>query len=385
MSHCKYEHPRHGSLGFTPRKRCRRGKGKIKSFPKDDPKKPCHLTAFMGYKAGCTHVIRETDGARANRHEVCEQVTILECPPMVVCGMVGYIETPRGLRSLTTLWAKSLDVSVKRKFYKKWYKSKKLAFTKYSGKFDANYKKQLERIVKHCTVLRVLAHTQMKMVNIGQKKAHLMEIQVNGGAMAAKVHFAYQLFEKQVRVSTVFSEDEMVDLIGISRGHGTQGVVARWGVRKLQRKSHRGRRKVACIGAWHPSRVMRTVARTGQHGFFHRTEVNKKIYRIGRAGDRKSATTDSDLTEKGITPLGGFPHYGKVTNDWLMIKGGVVGTKKRVITIRKSIRPERERRPTYLKFIDTSSKFGHGRFQTHAEKAAQYVASKKVRDNKKSN
>ncbi|KAH7825681.1 putative 60S ribosomal protein [Monocercomonoides exilis] len=304
--------------------------------------------------AGCMHVIRETDGARANRHE-----------------------TPRGLRSLTTLWAKSLDVSVKRKFYKKWYKSKKLAFTKYSGKFDANYKKQLERIVKHCTVLRILAHTQMKMVNIGQKKAHLMKIQVNGGAMAAKVHFAYQLFEKQVRVSTVFSEDEMVDLIGIFRGHGTQGVVARLCVRKLQRKSHCLRRKVACIGAWHPSRVLRTVDRTGQHGFFHRTEVNRKIYRIGRAGDRKSATTDSDLTEKGITPLGGFPHYGKVTNDWLMIKGGVVGTKKRVITIRKSIRPERERRPTYLEFIDASSKFRHDHFQMHAFKAAQYVASKK--------
>ena len=51
--------PRHGSLGFLPKKRCRRGKGTPKSFPRDDPSKAPHLTAFMGYKAGMTHIVRE--------------------------------------------------------------------------------------------------------------------------------------------------------------------------------------------------------------------------------------------------------------------------------------------------------------------------------------
>ena len=32
---------------------------------------------------------------------------------------------------------------------------------------------------KHCTVIRVLAHTQISKIHIGQKKAHLMEIQVS--------------------------------------------------------------------------------------------------------------------------------------------------------------------------------------------------------------
>merc|ERR1711924_290938 len=32
------------------------------------------------------------------------------------------------------------------------------------------------------------------------------------------------------------------------------------------------------------------------------TEMNKKIYRIGKAGDAKSASTEADLTEKSITP-----------------------------------------------------------------------------------
>jgi len=51
--------PRHGSLGFLPKKRARRGKGKPKSFPRDDPKASPHLTAFMGYKAGMTHIVRD--------------------------------------------------------------------------------------------------------------------------------------------------------------------------------------------------------------------------------------------------------------------------------------------------------------------------------------
>lgn len=33
--------------------------------------------------------------------------------------------------------------------------------------------------------------------------------------------------------------------------------------------------------------------------------------------------------------MGGFPHYGEVNNDFLMIKGCCVGPKKRVITLRK--------------------------------------------------
>jgi len=32
-----------------------------KSFPKDDPTKPCRLTAFLGYKAGMTHIVREVE------------------------------------------------------------------------------------------------------------------------------------------------------------------------------------------------------------------------------------------------------------------------------------------------------------------------------------
>jgi large subunit ribosomal protein L3e len=105
----------------------------------------------------------------------------------------------------------------------------------------------------------------------------MMEIQVNGGDTASKVDYAYGLFEKEVSVDTVVNQNDMIDTIAITKGRGTKGVIARWGISRLPRKTHRGLRKVACIGAWHPSRVAWTVARSGQHGFHHRTEINKKV------------------------------------------------------------------------------------------------------------
>ncbi|KAG9653459.1 hypothetical protein KCU95_g20481, partial [Aureobasidium melanogenum] len=134
MSHRKFEAPRHGSLAFLPRKRTVHHRGKAKSFPKDDSKKPVHLTAAMGYKAGMSTIVRDLDrpGAKLHKKEIVEAVTIIETPPMVAVGLVGYIETPRGLRSLTTVWAEHLSDEVKRRFYKNWYKSKKKAFTKYA-------------------------------------------------------------------------------------------------------------------------------------------------------------------------------------------------------------------------------------------------------------
>lgn len=236
-----------------------------------------------------------------HKKETCEAVTVIEVPPMVVVGVVGYVKTPRGLRSLGTVWAQHLSEEVKRRFYKNWGKSKKKAFTKYTKKFNTEDGKkdihaQLEKMKKYCTVVRILAHTQIrKMKGLKQKKAHLMEIQVNGGNVGQKVDYAYSLFEKQVPADAVFQKDEMIDIIGVTKGKGYEGVVTRWGVTRLPRKTHRGLRKVACVGAWYPARVSYTVARAGQNGYHHRTEMNKKIYKLGKAGqDSHLATTDFD-------------------------------------------------------------------------------------------
>jgi len=382
MSHRKFERPRHGSLGFLPRKRTRHHHGKIKSFPKDDESKPPHLTAFMTFKAGMSHIVRDVDkpGSKLHKKEVVEPVTILEAPPMIVVGFVGYVETPRGLRALTSVWAGHLSEECKRRFYKNWHNSKQKAFTKYqkrwgeASKDGAPMAAEVERAKKYCQVIRAICHTQVGKVKIGQKKAHIKEIQVNGGTTEKKVDFVMGLFEQEVKVDSVFSQDEMIDTIGVSKGKGFEGVVTRWGVTRLVRKSHRGLRKVACIGSWHPARVQFQVPRSGQNGYGHRTEINKKIYRIGKSvkDDPNNAVTENDLTEKAITPIGGFSHYGEVTNEFVMLKGTTPGLRKRLLTLRKSLLPQVSRKAVEkisLKFIDTSSKFGHGRFQTSEEKA----------------
>lgn len=78
-----------------------------------------------------------------------------------------------------------------------------------------------------------------------------------------------------------------------------------------------------------------------------------------------------------LTPhsLGGFVRYGEVKNDFVLVKGAVPGVKKRVVTLRKSMFVHTSRRAlekVELKWIDTSSKFGHGAYQTPAEKK-QYL------------
>merc|ERR1711912_98534 len=314
-SHRKFEAPRHGSKGFLPRKRARRHLGRFKSYPKDDKSKTAHLTGFIGYKAGMTHVVREVarQGHKLNKKEVIEPCTIIDCPPMVGVGIVGYIETPRGLRAFKTVWAEHISDECKRRFYKNWGKSKKLAFAKNQKKWTESKSSQesaLNKIKKYCQVVRLIAHTQMKMLPLKQKKAHIIELQVNGGDSAAKVDFAKGLFEQQIAVNTVFETND----------------------------------NTACIGAWHPSRVSYTVARGGQKGYHHRVEINKKIYRLG-AGYKtengklniNNGSTEADLTEKSINPVGGFPHYGEVKNDFVMIKGSCMGVRKRPILLRKPL------------------------------------------------
>lgn len=205
-----------------------------------------------------------------------------------------------------------------------------------------------------------------------------MEIQVNGGNVADKINFTKSFFEKDVKVDQVFAQNEMLDVIGVTKGKGYTGVTKRFGVKKLPRKSHRGLRKVGCIGSWHPTKVSYTIPRAGQHGYHHRTERNKKIYRVGageRHGTNNNASTENDLTAKNITPMGGFPRYGVVKDDFLMLKGCCVGHKKRSLVLRKCLYNQTTRdalEQINLKFIDTSSKLGHGRFQTKEEKAKFY-------------
>ena len=47
-----------------------------------------------------------------------------------------------------------------------------------------------------------------------------MEVQLNGGTIAEKVDWATEHFEKTVPVSEVFSQDECLDVVGVTKGKG---------------------------------------------------------------------------------------------------------------------------------------------------------------------
>ena len=247
----KFEAPRHGSLAFLPRKRCKHGRGKIKAFPKDDQTKKPHLTGFIGWKCGMTHVVREVEkpGSKLHNKETAEGTTVIETPPMTVVGLVGYVKTPMGVKPLKTVWAKHVNDGFKRRIVKNWYKNKKTtAFSKLGAKYsnDADLKKLTDLIKKYCHVVRAICHTQMvvnqkkRIPTLKLKKDPIMEFQINGGSVAEKVDWVVSKFEQELRVQDVFSADQMLDIISVTKGKGFKGVTSRWHTKKLPRKTHKG-------------------------------------------------------------------------------------------------------------------------------------------------
>ena len=100
--------------------------------------------------------------------------------------------------------------------------------------------RDFKKMQKYCTVIRVIAHTQMSLLKRRQKKAHIMEIQLNGGTIQQKLQWAREHMEKAVPIKNVFAQDEMIDVIGVTKGHGVKGVTSRWHTKKLPRKTQQG-------------------------------------------------------------------------------------------------------------------------------------------------
>uniref|UniRef100_H0XV01 60S ribosomal protein L3 n=1 Tax=Otolemur garnettii TaxID=30611 RepID=H0XV01_OTOGA len=83
---------------------------------------------------------------------------------------------------------------------------------------------------------------------------------------------------------------------------------------------------------------------------------------------KNNASTDYNLSTKNTDPLGGFVHYGKVTND-ICHAERLCGGNNRVLTFHKVLFVQAVKK-TDLKFITTTSKCGHGCFQDMEKKAS---------------
>ncbi len=329
MGHRKKHAPKRGSLAYLPRGRAASEVGRIRFWP--EVKEGPALLGFMGYKAGMTHVfmIEDKEGSPNFGKEILRSATVIDTPPISVCALRAYVKNQNGLQTFTEAWMKNPPKDLNRTFTLPEY------FNPDQGlkKMEEN----LEKIVE----FRLLAATQPRLTRVLKKKPDLMEIKVDGGSIKEQFEHAKKLLGKNVSVTDNFKEGQFVDVISVTKGKGFQGPVKRWGVKILPRKSRKTKRGVAVIGPWHPTRVLYTVPRAGQMGYFQRTEYNKRILKIGVDGSE-------------VTPKGGFLRYGPVQGTYILLDGSVPGPAKRIVRLRHPARPPRKVSETPPKITYTS-------------------------------
>ncbi len=305
--------PRKGSKSYSPRRRASHFNGRITEWP--DVKEGPQLLGFAGYKAGMTHLFQIEDRAKVPEfgQEVKVAGTVIEAPPMLVCAIRSYKATYDGYKVLTEAWMPELSKDLQKAVKVK----KTIDAPKEMEKLTATKDKAKE--------IRILAATQPKLASLESNTPDLIEIAVGGGSIDQQLDYAKGLLGKMVAASQVFKPGESIDLAGVTKGKGFQGPVKRYGIRILQNKSRKMIRAVASIAPAAPRKIHPHVARAGQMGTHHRIDFNKRILMLG---------TDSAR----VTPAGGFNRYGQVKSDYIVIKGSVQGTPKRLIRMRKSVR-----------------------------------------------
>lgn len=331
----KRSHPRQGSMGFYPRQRARSVVPHVKSWADDHSGAP-KLQGFAAYKAGMTHalVVDYRPASTTSGQEVRMPVTVLETPPMAIAAVRVYEETPYGIKTLTEVWADQADKRL----------ADRVSLPK---KQDAAAKWKLAAEAKLADV-RVLAHTNPASVSgVDSKTPEVMEIRVGGGDLKARLEYAKSILGKTLTVDQALKSGQMMDTIAVTKGYGFESRVVRFHTKLLSHKNSKHRRMIGTQGAWHPNWVQSTVPNDGQRGFHQRTEYNKRILKIGTDGAE-------------VTPEGGFPHYGIVRNQYLLVHGSIPGPAKRLIRLRDAVRYTRgiELQQADIRFVSQQSKQG---------------------------
>jgi large subunit ribosomal protein L3 len=329
----KLKAPKRGSLGYLPKARASGWTGRIRYWPEvtGDPR----LLAFLGYKAGMTHLVTidQLEGSLTFGKEISVPVTILETPPLIICGIKIYEKKNRNLRSIGEAWTANIP-----KEFERLITIKKDADEQESLK---TIETQLDRVSE----VRVIAGTQPRLATTGQKKPKLFEIKIGGGNSKDQFEHAKNLLGKEIKSSQVLKEGNSVDVIAITKGKGIQSSVKRWGVKTLLHKSRKTVRGVGSIGGWTPNFVMYSVPRAGQMGFFQRTEFNKQIVKISEDA-------------KDVSPSSGFLNYGNIKSQYVMIKGSIPGASRRLVIMRAPARVKRMEPTPKIEYLSLESKQG---------------------------
>ncbi len=328
--------PRKGSLAYHPHSRASSHCGRVRSWPMRDEVGPL---GFPGYKAGMTHIhmIEDRPNAPEKGREVSRAATVIDCPDLIVFGLRLYSENEYGKYAETEVWAGDLDKSLSRRI-------RRLPKENDPQKALAEMEEMVDS--DEASDLTLLIHTAPRQTGI-KKKPDIAEIGLGGETVRQKFDYAKEKPGETIPVPDVFRAGELVDVTAVTKGKGFTGPVKRWGIKLRDRKTNDARRNPGSLGPWHPHQIMWTVPLAGSGGYNQRTEFNKRIVKIGGPDDP-------------CTPNSGFLRYGEVSNNYIILLGSVPGPSKRLINLRKSMRPKGEmpKEPPTLTAVSTASAQG---------------------------
>ncbi|MFH1521222.1 MAG: 50S ribosomal protein L3 [Candidatus Micrarchaeota archaeon] len=308
--------PRRGSMAHRPRKRAANQNARVHWQSLVDKR----VLGFAGYKVGMTHVSYVDDTESPTKgQEIVSAATIIEVPPLIVYGVRCY-DHNSSIGDIITSDEKVLKLAG----FKKPTKPKEINPDSVE---DA----------------RLLVFAMPSKTRIGKKHIEKMEIGCGGKDNKEKLEYCKTLLGKELKVADVFKTGEQVDVVSISIGKGWQGPVKRFGISIQRRKATGKRRHVGTLGQWHPAYVLYTVPQAGQTGYHKRTELNKRILKISQKPEE-------------INPSSGFPQYGFVKNDFVILKGSIPGPAKRLVKLRLAVRPTGPVKEPQVSFVSMDSR-----------------------------
>ncbi|HKC79524.1 MAG TPA: 50S ribosomal protein L3 [Nitrosopumilaceae archaeon] len=314
MGHRKHSQPRRGSLAYLPRGRAKSMEARIRTWPQEEGDQP-KLLAHAGFKAGCIRIasIDDRDKTPNFGKQLVSLGTVVVTPPIVIIGIRGYSKDRYGIDSSFDVYAKDLPKELPRLF---------------TAKSDEKSLERAEKSLGRINDIFAIAAILPGQAGIDQKKPYVFEIAVKGGDIQKQFVFVKDLLGKEVKVDQVFQKGADVDIAAITKGKGIEGPITRWGVKKKQHKSRKSVRALGTLGPISPATIMYTVPRAGQRGFHQRTQYNNRIMIM-------SNTQNSEFK---INPAGGFKHFGLVEGDFVVIRGSIPGTYRRLVKLRSPMR-----------------------------------------------
>jgi len=326
----KRHSPRRGSLAYSPRIRAKSMEARIRAWPKLNSEEP-KILAHCGFKAGCVQVVSIDDREKVPNagKQLVSLGTVLVTPPVIILGIRGYSKDHDGRHAEFDVYAEDIPKSI----------SKEITLVNKQENALENAEKRLKRIKEIFAIVAV----SPRAAGLEQKKPYVFEASVSGGDIQKQFTHVKEVLGKEIKIDQIFETGATVDVAAITKGKGWQGVIQRWGVKKKQHKSRKTVREVGSLGPISPQSIMYTVPRAGQMGFHQRVEYDKRIMVMGNSNDKQIK----------INPDGGFKHFGLVKGDFIILKGSVPGTYRRLIKLRSQIRnaPAKVNKPNILEVV----------------------------------